>query len=107
MLKSKVKYGDQKAHAVTAAFQLLKHDHARTVLTYIYTHIYIYIIIPASTPNNGEGSLGDHWGITGGSLGDHEESVTLRVAMLTWPLGDHWGITGGSLRDHWGITKNR
>ena len=39
-------------------------------------------------------SLG-HWGITGGSL------VTLRVGNPAWPLGDHSGITGGSLGDHW------
>ena len=32
-----------------------------------------------------------------GHLGDHEESVTLMVAMLTWALGDHWGMTGKSL----------
>ena len=32
MLKSKIKYGDQQAHAVTAAFQLVKHRHARALL---------------------------------------------------------------------------
>ncbi len=39
--------------------------------------------------------------ITGGSL------VTLRAEMTTWPLGDHWGITGGSLRSFGGATTKR
>ena len=39
MQKSKVKYGDQKAHAVTAALKLFTHDHVKTLL--IYMHIYI------------------------------------------------------------------
>ena len=37
MLKSRVIYGDQEAHAVTAVFELFKHDHATTLLTYTET----------------------------------------------------------------------
>ena len=49
--------------------------------------------------------VGDHRGITGGSLGGSLGSlVTLRAEKLAWPLGEHWGITGGSLGDHWGVT---
>ena len=34
-LSIEVKYGDQKAHAVTGAFSLFKHYHARTIYVWV------------------------------------------------------------------------
>ena len=48
MLKSKIKYGDQKAHAVTAAFKLFEHDHARTLLIYQCIHAQVLGIPPCA-----------------------------------------------------------
>ena len=44
MLTSKVKYGDQKGHAVTAAFSLFQHDHASTLVIYTYVLVLKWLL---------------------------------------------------------------